>query len=292
MQSYLQSLHSQADTFKPNAGAVDERYTTLNQLPAMPSQHPSVQPIEQHTNAGHSPFSDSIAPATHLGPQHSSPHSPSLPHDMADNIFIRSGVKAGGNSAPASIILSGGATLAMMAGASHGVVGLDHALMLKLHHWPSMYHGADQVHHAINHLTNQLAPIDPTQAIQREVAQAIELSSLEAVMDPAEPNGIQAIKINVKLFAGAPTVSLYLTPIEPKENEKNRQDSTERVAIDRKEFSLEIPSGYLTVALDKPNTSVQTTDNRQPAYLIFKDKVSNTEFQIAKVDLPFPGDIT
>lgn len=210
-------------------------------------------------------------------------------NDLLREVSLHSGVTPQGKGSTPSVVLSGGLTLAMLSGMAHGVTTLDHVAMVKLQHWPAVHHGAEMLNHRLAHLIDQLSALKSPGRIEKAVADAVRFSSLETVLDPEDPSSIRSVKLNIKPVAGGPTVSLLLTA-----SEKTDGTGENGVAINKKEFSIDLPTGSLTLTMlnsevrsGEYNYLAKISDHAfQSIVLSFVSGNSGADFTLAKVDVP------
>lgn len=234
-----------------------------------------------HTTTHHLPVAHVPAGGLH--------HEGLSANDLLREVSLHSGVTPQGKGSTPSVVLSGGLTLAMLSGIAHGATTLDHVAMVKLQHWPAVHHGAEMLNHRLAHLIDQLGALKSPGRIEKAVADAVRFSSLETVLDPEDPSSIRSVKLNIKPVAGGPTVSLLLTA-----SEKTGGSGENGIAINKKEFSIDLPTGSLTLTM--PNSEVRSGEYNylgkisdhafQPIVLSFVSGNSGAEFTLAKVDVP------
>lgn len=286
-----------------NSGTVGEHtHSFENLLPQrnpLPEHNPLAEnnplvehnPLTEHAMLGAAHHLEHDAAQLARNALHNHPHMDlhhSLDHasvDILKNIAVRtSGTPEGKSNTPA-LLVSGGLALAALAGVAHGVEVADHVLMAKLQSWPAAYQYAAKMNEGIGAIASHMEASGAGQALRNGLAEMIQHSNIETVVDFSDPSSFQSLKLNLKPVPSGPTLSLTLTAADKVESEPGVV-----VKPKRKEFSVDLPGGGLTLTLpeQEPDTGRFGLGGPKsiPASISFVEKYSGAEFALGKVDVP------
>ncbi len=295
INSILSSIASNASNMDVNQGNIKEETHHLNEFvlkeqtsPLSNAQHniftaPDSLP---HTI---SDLSKQISNAAHHS-HHHSPRENNLNSDPLHAVSVTAGHNVFGEGSTPSLIFSGGLILAALSGATHAISALDHNAAIQLKHWPIAHHASEALNQQFISLLRHMKSLDSSGEIQQSIKEAIHFSSIETVLDPKESGSVKAVKLNIKPVQGGPTITLYL--------EIDQSDQNQHVVgISKKDFSVDLPFGSLTLSLLEDNSN-DTSLNSSPQYILlpqkryqpiilsFVEKSSNTEFVLARIKVP------
>lgn len=208
-----------------------------------------------------------------------------IPTEVLRDIQIRSGSSVEGKNTTPSLFIPGSLAIVALVGASHGLSGLEHVLLNKLHYWPRTYQHAATINQSLGHFAHQLEANGTAQTLRRALTDMIKHSSVETIADVEDPNSFRRIKLNLKPILNGPTLSLTLSAEKGVEDEKGLL-----VKPQHKAFSVDVPGGSLTITLpDQPIENDQFGiggPSSLPASLSFVEKNSGAELGLAKVNIP------
>lgn len=222
----------------------------------------------------------------HLDLNHQHSDHGSLASDALKALSLNAGRTVEGKTTTPTMVISGGLTLAALAGAAHGIHGADQLLMSKLQTMPAVYQYAAKMHSSIGSFMSHMESTGAAQSVKHGLVEIIKNASIETALDASDESALRTVKLNVKPVPGGPTLSMTLTASEKTEDAPNGE-----IKAKRKEFSVDIPGGGLTLAVPEveggsTSSAASGLPDTVPAVLSFVEKSSGAELSLAQFDIP------
>lgn len=213
-------------------------------------------------------------------------HGHSMASDVLSAMSVSASTSFGGEGSLPKVAVSGALAIAALAGAAHGVQAADHLLMTKLQTFPAAYQYAAKMNEGIGSFLQQMESSGVGHSIKQGLVEMIKSSNIETAVDSGDANSLRAVKLNVKPVPGGPSLSFTLSA-----SEKSDDSSGVNVKTKRREFSVDVPGGGLTLAI--PETVSEGNDALRiqgretvPAILSFVEKSTGAELTLAQMDIP------